>query len=475
METSTETVSSSSTSDNSQQGKISIEKIEIISPYHSNPWDITNLASRMGLYESIYSKHTTGDISFIDGRNLIKNLSLTGQEKLRVVLQPFETDEVQRIDRTFRIYKLSNVSKVDDIVQTYNIHFCEQLMFTSKETRLSKTLRGSHKKMLLDVLSTIVESEYGGEGISMESVGTIDNTEGDNHQFLIPNWSVNKTFDWIVNNSNPSENEVGYKNSMFFYQTLTGQYNFKSLDSMLKEQFSEVFTFYPTIGNLTSSASEKNKTILASLKPQEFDTLRGTSVGAYASTLKVYDPIRKIEEINTFDIETLYEKRKEKGEYPLVNYDNKVSDISKKHNSLVINDYTTTHVFSNKKTITDDEEYMGIKSSDNSKLERQALIENLAQNTVEVSLPARTDVSVGQKVKFILQTGEAVINENLLELSADDVYLITGLSLQINVIESNGTLNLECSKESRFKSYDSEQTITQRIERLLGTERTKKK
>jgi len=465
------------TTDNSQQGKISIEKIEIISPYHSDPWDITNLASRMGLYESIYSKHTTGDISFIDGRNLIKNLSLTGQEKLRVVLQPFEgkesdTDEVQRIDRTFRIYKLSNVSKVDDIVQTYNIHFCEQLMFTSKETRLSKTLRGSHKKMLLEVLSTIVESEYGGEGISMESVGKIDNTEGDNHQFLIPNWSVNKTFDWIVNNSNPITNKVGYKNSMFFYQTLTGQYNFKSLDSMLDGQFSEVFTFYPTIGNLTSSASEKNKTILASLKPQEFDTLRGTSVGAYASTLKVYDPVRKIEEINTFDIETLYEKRKE---YPLVNYDNRVSDISTKYNSLVINDYTTTHVFSNKKTITDDEEYMGIKSSDNSKLERQALIENLAQNTVEVSLPARTDVSVGQKVKFILQTGEAVINENLLELSADDVYLITGLSLQINVIESNGTLNLECSKESRFKSYDSEQTTEKRIERLLGTIRTKKK
>ena len=461
------------TTDNSQQGKISIEKIEIISPYHSDPWDITNLVSRIGLYESIYSKHTTGDISFIDGRNLIKNLSLTGQEKLRVVLQPFEgkessTDEVQRIDRTFRIYKLSNVSKVDDIVQAYNIHFCEQLMFTSKETRLSKTLRGSHKKMLLDVLSTIVESEYGGEGISMESVGTIDDTEGDNHQFLIPNWSVNKTFDWIVNNSNPSENEVGYKNSMFFYQTLTGQYNFKSLDSMLKEQFSEVFTFYPTIGNLTSSASEKNKTILASLKPQEFDTLRGTSVGAYASTLKVYDPIRKIEEINTFDIETLYEKRKE-GEYPLVNYDNKVSKIRKKHNSLVINDYTTTHVFSNKKTITDDEEYMGIKSSDNSKLERQALIENLAQNTVEVSLPARTDVSVGQKVEFILQTGETAINEISSALSADDVYLITGLSLQINVIESNGTLNLECSKESRFKSYDSELTTEQRIARLLGT------
>ena len=458
------------TTDNSQQGKISIEKIEIISPYHSNPWDITNLASRMGLYESIYSKHTTGDISFIDGRNLIKNLSLTGQEKLRVVLQPFEgkesdTDEVQRIDRTFRIYKLSNVSKVDDIVQTYNIHFCEQLMFTSKETRLSKTLRGSHKKMLLEVLSTIVESEYGGEGISMESVGKMDDTEGDNHQFLIPNWSVNKTFDWIVNNSNPITNKVGYKNSMFFYQTLTGQYNFKSLDSMLNEQFSEVFTFYPTIGNLTSSASEKNKTILASLKPQEFDTLRGTSVGAYASTLKVYDPIRKIEEINTFDIETLYEKRKE---YPLVNYDNKVSDISKKHNSLVINDYTTTHVFSNKKTITDDEEYMGIKSSDNSKLERQALIENLAQNTVEVSLPARTDVSVGQKVKFILQTGEAAINETSSALSADDVYLITGLSLQINVIESNGTLNLECSKESRFKSYDSELTSGQKIARLLS-------
>ena len=31
-------------------------------------------------------------------------------------------------------------------------------------------------------------------------------------------------------------------------------------------------------------------------KPQLFDTLQGT-VGAYASTLKVYDPIRKLEEI----------------------------------------------------------------------------------------------------------------------------------------------------------------------------------
>jgi hypothetical protein len=448
-----------------EYGKVKLEEVSIqYQSQEDDKIDIQLLVNSISLYESIYSKHTTGKMLVIDARHLIKNLSLTGQELLTIKYRlPYKTESGKEevIERKFRIYKITNVSrqKESDVLQGYNIFFCEPNAFRTKEERISKTLRGSHKQMIESLFTDLEISE---------DVQNIEETEGDKHQFIVPNWSINKTLDWVVNNANPLKKN-SYKNSMFFYQTLDGQYHFKSMDSMLEETYPYIFSHNIKVNNNQISEEEKNRTILQTSKPQEFDTLHGTSTGTYSSMLKVYDPIRKIEEINVYDIKDTASRRNEVSENtadsetqgseikPLVSSEEDTGRYGekpfakRKFNTTILNDYTTTHAFDNAKKLSDTEIFEGIKNIDNSRLERHSLMGILQQNRIEVMVPLQTEVQVGQKIKLGLPLGQVAV-ENSPKVQEDSTYLIISLATHINAIDMVGTTNLECSKESRVIS-----------------------
>jgi hypothetical protein len=448
-----------------EYGKVKLEEVSIqYQSQEDDKIDIQLLVNSISLYESIYSKHTTGKMLVIDARHLIKNLSLTGQELLTIKYRlPYKTESGKEevIERKFRIYKITNVSrqKESDVLQGYNIFFCEPNAFRTKEERISKTLRGSHKQMIESLFTDLEISE---------DVQNIEETEGDKHQFIVPNWSINKTLDWVVNNANPLKKN-SYKNSMFFYQTLDGQYHFKSMDSMLEETYPYIFSHNIKVNNNQISEEEKNRTILQTSKPQEFDTLHGTSTGTYSSMLKVYDPIRKIEEINVYDIKDTASRRNEISKNtidsetqgseikPLVSSEEDTGRYGekpfakRKFNTTILNDYTTTHAFDNAKKLSDTEIFEGIKNIDNSRLERHSLMGILQQNRIEVMVPLQTEVQVGQKIKLGLPLGQVAV-ENSPKVQEDSTYLIISLATHINAIDMVGTTNLECSKESRVIS-----------------------
>lgn len=449
-------------SNHQEYGKVELEEVSIqYQNQEDDKIDIQLLVSSISLYESIYSKHTTGKMLVVDGRNLIKNLSLTGQELLTIKYRlPYKTESGKEevIERKFRIYKITNVLKQEetDILQGYNVFFCEPNAFRTKEERISKTLRGSHKQMIESLFTDLEISE---------DVQNIEETEGEKHQFIVPNWSINRTLDWVVNNANPIKKN-SYKNSMFLYQTLDGQYHLKSMDSMLEESYPYIFSHIIKQNNSQISEEEKNRIILQASKPQEFDTLHGTSTGTYSSMLKVYDPIRKIEEINVYDIKDTTSRRNEVSENtansemqgsiikPLVSSEEDTGRYGekpfaeRKFNTTILNDYTTTHAFDNAKKLSDTEVFEGVKHIDNSRLERHSLMGILQQNRIEVMVPLQTEVQVGQKIKLGLPLGQIAIEDSP-KVQEDTTYLIISLATHINATNMVGTTNLECSKESR--------------------------
>ena len=55
--------------------------------------------------------------------------------------------------------------------------------------------------------------------------------------------------------------------------------------------------------------------------PQRFNTLKGVTSGAYASTLKTYDPIRKLEEENVYSITEVFKRGNDSGhvsKFPMI-------------------------------------------------------------------------------------------------------------------------------------------------------------
>lgn len=325
--------------------------------------------------------------------------------------------------------------------------------------------RGSYEEMLQ---SALIEEA----NIKPQEFDWFEETEPKNLQFICPNWTVSKFIDYVVNEANIGEN-AEWKNGMFFFQTLNGGFRFSSIDTMLKREFPVPFSYRPRSAEETSELDLNAKGGLNSMIksfyiPQQFDTLRGTAKGAYASMQKTYDPIRKREVDFVYDLEKTMSRGKHLSGFPLIRtgemersltLENQIDPMispavtevdidfppNESYDSNVRYDFTSSHLFDNETTLGNDEVFQGYKSVDNARLERTALLEILQQNKIVVTIPMRTDLTVGNVVQLEIPQPEPTNKEDRLN---DGRYLITDLSIVMSVTSQEGEMHLECVKES---------------------------
>jgi len=471
---------------NLKAGEFSVEALAIVNQ-EGDSIDVTDLTLGVELFESIYNKFCTGNITLLDGLNLLTNYRFTGQEYIRVSIKQKEglNQEPEKkftIDKTFRIYKVSDVKRAREGTQVYKLSFCDPRMFFVRRKRMSKVMRGSYDRMLQNALieeANLKPSEF----------DWFEETEPKNLQFICPNWTVGSFVDYVVAESNIGEN-AEWKNGMFFFQTLNGGFRFSSIDTMFSREFPIEFSYKPRSGDLgtedidLNAAGGLNSMIKSYYKPQQFDTLRGTVGGAYASLQKTYDPVKKQELDFVYDLDETMKRGKHLSGFPLIrtgDYEKTLTtenmiertkspsvteidiDLSpnKEYESLVIYDNTTTHQFDNETTVSSPESFSGLKYVDNAKLERRALLEILQQHKIIVTIPMRTDLTVGNVIKLLIPQPESGTGKD--DEVNDNRYLITDLSIIMNITEKEGEMNLECVKES-FAKQISEAKPLEEIE-----------
>ena len=467
-------------SGNFAAGEFFVESLTLVNQYNESV-DLTNMVSNFQLYESIFNKFVTGDVSILDGINLLKNFRMTGQEFIRIAIRQKEgTDEKSAdefsIDKTFRIYKVDNVQRPDELTQTYMFRICDPKMFTVRRKRLSQALRGRYDQILQNVLIDFCK-------FNREDFDGWEQTVPENKQFICPNWNIGQLIDYIVNNSSIGES-AAYKNGMFFFQTLTGGFRFQSVDTMMSMEFPIEFSNTPR-NALVGSEEENinapkglNTQILQYEKPQVFDTLQATVGGAYASTLKVYDPIRKLEEENIYDLETVMGKGEHVSGNPMLYVDDlervlsaenledaqtspKINEIgielqpTKEPEVLIINDYHSNHVFDNATSLSEPEVFEARKLKDTGILQRRALLEVLEQHRIIATIPLRTDLSVGMIVKLNITSPEVMGTGDIEDEVNDNRYLITDLSISGSPQTKQGVCFIECVKESYAKKIET--------------------
>lgn len=454
------------------EGGFSIEAFTIINQ-HGETVVIDALTVGVTLYESIFSKFCSGQASILDGLDLLKNYRFTGQEYLRISIKQKEgfDEEAPKeftIDKTFKIYKVENIQRPQESMQSYVLKFCDPRQFFVTKKRLSKTFRGSKGQMLQDAL--LDETHFYAEEFDLW-----EETTPANHQFICPNWTVNRFMDWCITTSQ-SEKSDGWRNSMFFYQTLNGGFRFGSVDGMFQREFPVVFSFKPTQSDLETADKDLNapgglnSKILSYFKPQQFDTLAAMIGGAYGSSMKVYDPVRKLEEDVVYDYKETMARGTHLSGFPLIVTDedevmlsaeNQIDErespnsievdvdlaMNKEFKTLVDYTYTSNHTFDNSESIAEDEVFQGTKHKDNGRLERRALLEILEQHKMIVTIPLRTDISAGTVIQLAIP-GAETLDGNVSNNLNDDRYLITDLSVNFEPASASGIMHLECVKES---------------------------
>ena len=466
-------------SQNYAVGEFVVEAFTLINQYNES-LEITNMVMGFKLYESIFNKFVTGEVSIADGLNLPKNFRLTGQEYIRISIKQKEgndeeAEEAFSIDKTFRIYKLDNIIRVDEITQSYVLRICDPRMFYARKKKISQTLRGRYDQILQNALIDVGK-------FKVEEFDAWEQTKPDNKQLICPNWSVAQLTDYIVNNSQVGESHA-FKNDMFFYQTLNGGFRFQSFDSMCTQEFPIPFSNIPRNTSQTEDENLNaplglNSAILVYKKPQMFDTLQATVGGAYASTLKVYDPIRKLEEENVYDLESSMKKGNHVSGHPMLYVDDlervltagevtemttspEVSETdvdiqpTQEFGGVIINDYHNQHSFDNATSLSDPEVFESRKLNDSGVLERRALLDILQQHRIQVTIPLRTDLSVGMIIKFVMTTPETMGVGDKADKVNDDRYLITDLAVEGSTVSKTGTCTLECVKESYAQKIET--------------------
>lgn len=104
---------------------------------------------------------------------------------------------------------------------------------------------------------------------------------------------------------------------------------------------------------------------------------------------------------------------------------------------------------------------------DNAVLERKGLLETLQQHRIVVTVPLRTDLTVGQIIRLNIPEPESQQSKQSTKDNLNDNrYLIIDLCINADPIHNRGVCYLECVKESYAMDIESAE-VTETIPRSI--------
>jgi len=470
---------------NVQQGELVVDALTIVNPEMESV-DITALTSNITIFEAIDKPFLSGRITIVDGLDLLKNFKIVGQESLTIKIRQAEgrgeysTPDFS-LDKVFRVYSVTDFHRVNQNTQTYVLHFIDPKFFTCQKTTVSQTLRGSYSGMLLKVL----QEHAGFKNLPKVGYDKWDESEPEYNQFIIPNWNINRFIKYVCNNAEFKGNNT-FKNSMFFYQTMNGEFRFDSFQSMTAREFPLRFSYMPRNNkdtedqDINAEESGLNTQILGLKVPQRFNTIKGLTSGAYSSKMLTYDPVRKVEEENVYSISKVYERGNDEGhvsKHPMIRTSDmettyKADEVissqespevaeefidlapDASYDSKITYKVNMTNAFSDEEKLIDASEGKSITQQkgqeyrDTGHLERAAMLSLFEQSQIRVTIPFRSDLTVGTIILLDIPTAEKKTDSTPGDEMMDGRYLIGKMTYRIAPLEGKGTITMQAIKES---------------------------
>ena len=430
-------------------GDVKINEIIIIDR-NGVETDIQALMIELNVFEDIFSSTMYGNILVSDGLNLIERLPIIGEEYIRIDIQTpgFEDDE--KIQKSFRVYSISNrIIVKDDRTQQYIINFVSNEAFIDTLTPISKTFSGKANEVVerifidyLQIPRNMYGSEDGGEPTASEDTTTLfvmDETKN-NITFTSPRWTPFKCINWICSKSLPATSNGC---NILFFET-NKYFVFGSVEQLIERQvanglISEHYIHAPNnirgdrqrdrgFNYKKQNLSKEYRIVESFTIENNFDVLQNLQNGYYASKLYKFDVINK--------------------DYQWFDYDYVSEYKSFKH--LETLNGTGGAFFTEKTARTPDskimfypthpELYTNIQNNANDIIEttiqnRVSLLNDLNNYKLNVVVPGRTDMEAGNVVIFdfpsISPKDEATTADEAIDKYLGGLYLITAIRHKI--------------------------------------------
>ena len=281
--------------------------------------DLKDQFASVNIYEDISKNALTGDISIVDTNNLLTNLPIIGQEKLKLrLVTPNADDDTSRgaaidfTDSPLYIYKVDSKVGINDNTFAYTLSFTTPEAVRSNRIRVNQAFSGEPS---IDIVKKIFRDE---ELLNSKKEFYYEETSN-NFKFVAPNM---RPFDFINSVGRRClSKEYNYSPTFLFYETIKG-YWFRTIDSMMDRK-NPRFVYKEETPNLIPEGHKKPdvNTTLTNLLSYSLmastDVMMNMRKGMYGSNLIMIDLVNKTVANHNYNYFDDFEEDKHVDEYNL--------------------------------------------------------------------------------------------------------------------------------------------------------------
>lgn len=303
-------------------GAVNIEQLKLITSANEIV-DLTEFLVELSIYEDIFSSHLYGSILLTDSRNILDIFNIHGEEFLNVRIKTPSFPDDAVIEKTFRVYKISDRNIVrDNNTQNFVLHFISIEMFYDMLMPLFVSFEGNITDVIGNIFSTFIASsrnfEIAADGTSIKENETpthliVLNEAKNQVKFVSPGWSPMKCIRWLASKSIPKETTA----SNFLFFESNKNFYFGSVEAIFKsanENKNFLGTYFVSASNIREQESSQNVSReLFLAKDVEMietaDYIKNYTSGYLANRLVYLDVFNKEYQLVDYDYITNYSKQ----------------------------------------------------------------------------------------------------------------------------------------------------------------------
>ena len=444
-------------------GEVRIEQLKLINS-SDEVIDLSEFIVELNLYEDLFKNYLHGNLVLTDSRNLIDKYNIHGEEFLNVKLRTPTFPDSEIIEKTFRVFKLSDRTIVrDKNTQNFVLHFISVEFFYDVSLPLFAPFEGTVTdiagRIFSDFLATSRNfnvSETNNE-IKEDPKPTeliVINEASNKIKFISPGWSPLKCINWLASKAIPKD---GVAKNFIFFESSKNFY-FGTLENLFRdahENKNYLGRYLISASNVREDKASQNvnrEMFLA--KDVEMvettDYIKNYTNGYLGNRLIYLDVFNKEYELIDYDHTLNYEKQ--------FHSSGKGEEAKPVFNKDTFRNFATNISFypKNPKLFNDYPDNISEKMGEiyGNRLSSMLELTNIKMN---MTVPGRTDAEVGRIIYFEYPSMGAK-DETDTGSSAQDklysgFYIITAIHHKVNKLEH--TMTIEVIKDSLYVDKES--------------------
>ena len=409
-------------------GDVRIEKLDLVSLSSGKSMNIINQVIGIQIYEDLFTPFISGNIILKDSLDIVGNLPVTGEEVLIMSIRTPTLKNDAAISGYFFVYKLSDRTYLAERSVVYKLHFVPWDAMTDSGTKYSRTFGGKISDTVKKILT---------DWVGEDRIGTIEETKNAT-KHTSNFWTPSKNLNFLTNQA---VNKAGSP-SYIFFENRAG-FNFITFNSLYNEPALWKFNYnmkareiLPTGESVRNLQVDYERITNIDL-PDSFDTFNKMRLGAYGSTMITHDLATNEYKTKEYNYQDDFKNKLHLNEFPTTSPDLKT--LFNARASIVINEihfdlYDKFGDVSNSGTLQ-------------ARLSELALAEGFKLN---ITVPGRTDYTVGQKVLLEIiqpEPDEKVdTKETRLDNTVSGYYLIAAINH--NITRENHECSIQLIRDS---------------------------